>query len=62
MKLGTVKTEHIAAVQVKTLGWTQKIASLKKLSLFLFFSLISFFCFFLFIEVSISVPGNLHPA
>lgn len=54
MKLGTVKTECIAAVQVKTLGWTQKIASLKN-CLFLFF-------FFLFIEVNISVSGNLHPA
>lgn len=43
MKLGTVKTECIAAVQVKILGWTQKIASLKKLSLFFFFSLPSFF-------------------
>lgn len=39
MKLGTVKTECIAAVQVKTLGWTQKIASLKNcLFLFFFFS------------------------
>lgn len=37
MKLGTVKTECIAAVQVKTLGWTQKIASLKKLSFFSFY-------------------------
>lgn len=49
MKLGTVKTGCIAAVQARTSGWTQKVAGVS-----------SFFLpplFFLFLEVSISVPA-----
>lgn len=50
MKLGTVKTGCIAAVQARTSGWTQKVAGVSS------FFLPPLFFLFLFLEVSISVP------